>query len=50
MILKLSLTKKVTLTESELLLIERIDQDLKNIESNKNDNQILSSYAKSRAN
>ncbi len=35
------------LTESELLLIERIDEDLKNIESNKNENQILSSYAKS---
>ena len=39
--------KEGTLTESELLLIERIDEDLKNIDSNKNDNQILSSYAKS---
>ena len=39
--------KEGALTESELLLIERIDEDLKNIESNKNDNQILSSYAKS---
>ena len=37
-----------TLTESELLLIKRVDQDLKNIDSNKNDNQILSSYAKSQ--
>jgi len=37
-----------TLTESELLLIKRLDQDLKNIDSNKNDNQILSSYAKSQ--
>jgi len=36
------------LTESELLLIKRLDQDLKNIDSNKNDNQILSSYAKSQ--
>ena len=39
--------KEGTLTESEILLIQRIDEDLKNIESNKNDNQILSSYAKS---
>ncbi|MDB9846702.1 SLBB domain-containing protein [Flavobacteriaceae bacterium] len=39
--------KEGALTESELLLIERIDEDLKNIESNKNENQILSSYAKS---
>ena len=39
--------KEGTLTESELLLIERIDEDLKNIDSNKNENQILSSYAKS---
>ena len=41
------LNKEGALTESELLLIERIDEDLKNIESNKNENQILSSYAKS---
>ena len=40
-------SKKGTLTESELLLIKRIDEDLKNIDSNKNENQILSSYAKS---
>ena len=39
--------KEGTLTESELLLIERIDEDLKNIDINKNENQILSSYAKS---
>jgi protein involved in polysaccharide export with SLBB domain len=39
--------KEGTLTESELLLIERIDEDLKNIDTNKNENQILSSYAKS---
>jgi protein involved in polysaccharide export with SLBB domain len=39
--------KQGTLTESELLLIKRIDEDLKNIDFNKNDNQILSSYAKS---
>jgi len=40
-------SKEGALTESELLLIERIDEDLKNIDSNKNENQILSSYAKS---
>ena len=39
--------KQGTLTESELLLIERIEEDLKNIDSNKDENQILSSYAKS---
>ena len=39
--------KEGALTESELLLIERIDEDLKNIDTNKNENQILSSYAKS---
>ena len=39
--------KQGALTESELLLINRIDEDLKNIALNKNDNQILSSYAKS---
>jgi protein involved in polysaccharide export with SLBB domain len=39
--------KEGALTESELLLIERIDEDLKNIDSNKNENQILGSYAKS---
>ena len=39
--------KEGTLTESELLLIERIDEDLINIDTNKNENQILSSYAKS---
>ena len=38
--------KEGALTESELLLIKRIDEDLKNIDSNKNENQILSSYAK----
>ena len=47
--LKIKITSKGgTLTESELLLIERIDQDLKNIGTIKNDNQILSSYAKSQ--
>ena len=47
--LKIKITNKGgTLTESELLLIERIDQDLKNIGTIKNDNQILSSYAKSQ--
>ena len=39
--------KDGALTESEILLIKRIDEDLKNIDSNKNENQILSSYAKS---
>ena len=39
--------KEGALTESELLLIERIDEDLKNIDTNKNENQILGSYAKS---
>ena len=46
--LKIKITNKGgTLTESELLLIERIEEDLKNIDSNKDENQILSSYAKS---
>lgn len=40
-------SKEGALTESEILLIKRIDEDLKNIEYNKNDNQILSTYAKS---
>ena len=40
-------SKEGDLTESEILLVKRIDEDLKNIEFNKNDNQILSTYAKS---
>ena len=35
-----------SLTESEILLLQRIDEDVKNLESQKNDNQKLSSYAK----
>ena len=38
--------KKGTLTESEVLLIQRIDEDLKNLEAQKNDNKNLGSYAK----
>jgi len=38
--------KKGTLTESEVLLIQRISEDLKNLEIQKNDNQNLGSYAK----
>jgi protein involved in polysaccharide export with SLBB domain len=38
--------KKGTLTESEVLLIQRIDEDLKNLEVQKNDNKNLGSYAK----
>ncbi len=39
-------SKKGTLTESEVLLIQRIDEDLKNLESQKNDSKNLGSYAK----
>ena len=39
--------KKEALTESETLLIKRINEDLQIINSSKNDNKILSSYAKS---
>ena len=39
-------SKKGTLTESEILLIQRIDEDLKNLEVQKNDNKNLGSYAK----
>jgi protein involved in polysaccharide export with SLBB domain len=39
-------SKKGTLTESEVLLIQRIDKDLKNLESQKNDSKNLGSYAK----
>jgi protein involved in polysaccharide export with SLBB domain len=39
-------SKKGTLTESEVLLIQRIDEDLKNLEAQKNDNKNLGSYAK----
>ena len=39
-------SKKGTLTESEVLLIQRIDEDLKSLESQKNDNKNLGSYAK----
>jgi protein involved in polysaccharide export with SLBB domain len=38
--------KKGTLTESEVLLVQRIDEDLKNLEVQKNDNKNLGSYAK----
>ena len=45
------LKKKITnkdssLTESEILLIQRVDEDIKNLDNQKNDNQKLSSYAK----
>ena len=39
-------SKKGTLTESEILLIKRIDEDLKNLEAQKNENKNLGSYAK----
>jgi len=39
-------SKKGTLTESEVLLIKRIDEDLKNLETQKNENKNLASYAK----
>jgi protein involved in polysaccharide export with SLBB domain len=39
-------SKKGTLNESEVLLIQRIDEDLKNLESQKNDSKNLGSYAK----
>ena len=39
-------SKKGTLTESEVLLIQRIDEDLKNLEAQKNDSKNLGSYAK----
>ena len=39
-------SKKGTLTESEVLLIKRIDEDLKNLEAQKNENKNLASYAK----
>ncbi|MFL2665784.1 MAG: SLBB domain-containing protein, partial [Flavobacteriaceae bacterium] len=38
--------KEGTLTESEILLIQRIDEDLKNLDYQKNDNKNLGSYAK----
>ena len=45
------LKKKITekdssLTESEILLIQRVNEDIKNLDNQKNDNQKLSSYAK----
>jgi protein involved in polysaccharide export with SLBB domain len=44
--LKIKVSSKTgTLTESEVLLIKRIDEDLKNLES-QNDNKNLGSYAK----
>ena len=39
-------SKKGALTESEVLLIKRIDEDLKNLETQKNENKNLASYAK----
>jgi protein involved in polysaccharide export with SLBB domain len=39
-------SKKGTLTESEVLLIQRIDEDLKSLETQKNDSKNLGSYAK----
>ena len=39
-------SKKGTLTESEVLLIQRIDKDLKNLEAQKNESKNLGSYAK----
>ena len=38
--------KEGVLTESEILLIQRIDKDLKNLDYQKNDNKNLGSYAK----
>ncbi|MBT6448498.1 MAG: hypothetical protein HOK38_07125 [Flavobacteriaceae bacterium] len=38
--------KEGVLTESEILLIQRIDEDLKNLDYQKNDNKNLGSYAK----
>lgn len=38
--------KEGALTESEILLIQRIDEDLKNLDYQKNDNKNLGSYAK----
>ena len=35
-----------SLTESEILLLQRIKEDIKNLDNQKNDNQKLSSYAK----
>ena len=35
-----------SLTESEILLLQRIEEDVKNLDNQKNDNQKLSSYAK----
>ena len=45
------LKKKITekdssLSESEILLIQRVNEDIKNLDNQKNDNQKLSSYAK----
>ena len=39
-------SKKGALTESEVLLIQRIDEDLQTLETQKNDNKNLGSYAK----
>ncbi len=45
--LKIKVSSKTgTLTESEVLLIQRIDEDLKNLETQKNENNNLASYAK----
>ena len=38
--------KGFSLTESEILLIERVEEDLKTLNNQKNDNQKISSYAK----
>ncbi|MDC0210628.1 SLBB domain-containing protein [Flavobacteriaceae bacterium] len=45
--LKLKIIEKGnSLTESEILLLQRIEEDIKNLDNQKNDNQKLSSYAK----
>ena len=40
------INKSGSLTESEILLLQRIEEDVKNLDNQKNDNQKLSSYAK----
>ena len=42
-------SKKGTLTESEVLLIQRIDENLKSLEAQKNDSKNLGSYAKTES-
>ncbi|MDA7809940.1 SLBB domain-containing protein [Flavobacteriaceae bacterium] len=43
---KKMINKSGSLTESEILLLQRIEEDVKNLDNQKNDNQKLSSYAK----